>query len=46
VIEPNSTEYKELAVNHLDGRIMASPAVVGRSIILRTDGFLYRIEAR
>ena len=46
VIEPNPAEYKELALNHLEGRIMASPAIVGRSIILRTDGFLYRIESR
>lgn len=39
-------EYKELAVNHLDGRIMASPAIVGHAIILRTDTHLYRIEAK
>jgi len=39
-------EYKELAVNQLDGRIMASPAIVGRAIILRTDANLYRIEAK
>ena len=39
-------EYKELAVNQLDGRIMASPAIVGRGIILRTDTHLYRIEAK
>jgi outer membrane protein assembly factor BamB len=46
VIEPNPNEYKELAVNHLEGRVMASPAVVGHSIILRTDKFLYQIESR
>ncbi len=43
VIRPGP-EYQELAVNPLDGRIMASPAVVGRAIILRTDTHLYRIE--
>jgi outer membrane protein assembly factor BamB len=45
VIEP-AAEYKELALNRLDGRIMASPAVVGQSIILRTDTHLYRIEGK
>jgi outer membrane protein assembly factor BamB len=39
-------EYKELAVNHLDGRIMASPAIVGRSLIIRTDTTLYRFEKK
>ncbi len=38
------TEYKELASNKLDGRIMASPAVTGRSLLLRTDTHLYRID--
>ena len=33
-----------LAVNQLDGRIMSTPAVAGRSLILRTDTHLYRIE--
>ncbi len=45
VIEPG-LEYKELAVNHLDGRFMASPAIVGRAIIARTDKELYRIEQK
>jgi outer membrane protein assembly factor BamB len=45
VIEP-AAEYKELALNRLDGRIMASPAVAGQSIILRTDTHLYRIEGK
>jgi hypothetical protein len=45
VIEP-AREYKELALNHLEGRIMATPAIVGHAIILRTDTHLYRIEGK
>jgi len=37
-------EYKELAVNSLDGRFMASPAIAGKAFFLRTDTHLYRIE--
>jgi len=33
-----------LAQNHLDAGCMASPAVVGKAIILRTKTHLYRIE--
>ena len=33
-----------LAENYLEGRIVASPAFVGRTIFLRTDTHLYRIE--
>lgn len=33
-----------VAVNQLDGRIMASPAIVDDAMILRTDMALYRIE--
>ena len=39
-----SKEFQKLATNKLDGRIMASPAAVGRAIYVRTDRFLYRIE--
>jgi len=39
-----SRTFKILAENQLDGEIWASPAIVGRSILLRTDKFLYRIE--
>ncbi|HEY1599118.1 MAG TPA: PQQ-binding-like beta-propeller repeat protein [Pirellulales bacterium] len=39
-----SAELKEVARNRLPGRIMASPAVAGRAIYLRTDTHLYRIE--
>jgi len=33
-----------LAVNELDGFIGASPAVAGKSLILRTKTDLYRVE--
>jgi outer membrane protein assembly factor BamB len=39
-------EFKLLATNQLDGRLMASPAVVERALFLRTDTHLYRIEQR
>lgn len=45
VIAPGDT-FQKLAVNQLDGRIQASPAVVDRSIILRTETHLYRLEKR
>ena len=37
-------EYKELAVNQLDDGFMASPAVSGDALFLRTKSHLYRIE--
>jgi len=36
--------FELLATNQLDGQIMATPAAVGRSLYLRTDAALYRIE--
>ena len=45
VIAPGR-EYKELAKNQLDGRTLASFAVAGRAIYLRTDSHLYRIESK
>jgi outer membrane protein assembly factor BamB len=36
-------EYQELEKHYLEERIMASPAVVGESILLRTGDYLYRI---
>lgn len=39
-------EFKKLAVNKLDGRMLASLAVSGKSLYLRTDRHLYRIEKR
>jgi outer membrane protein assembly factor BamB len=45
VIQPGRT-YTELAVNKLDDGCMASPAVAGQAIFLRTKTHLYRIEER
>lgn len=38
--------FKLLATNQLDGRLMASPAVVDKALYLRTDRALYRFEKR
>lgn len=43
VLEPGR-EYRELAVNQLDGGLMASPAISGQALFLRTKSHLYRIE--
>ena len=43
VIRPGKT-YQLIAQNQLDGRVLASPAVVGRTLYVRTDTALYRIE--
>ena len=45
VIAPART-YKPLGTNTLDGRIMATPAVAGAAMFLRTDTHLYRIEKK
>ena len=45
VLQPGR-EYKSLAINELDGRIMASPAVLGHALYLRTDKALYRFEKK
>lgn len=37
-------EFQSLAVNRLDGAIMASPAARGDSLIVRTTTHLYRID--
>jgi len=37
-------KYKTLAINELDAGCMASPAIVGNVMILRTKTHLYRIE--
>lgn len=39
-------QYRELAVNQLDGELWASPAVTGNALLLRTKSHLYRIERR
>jgi outer membrane protein assembly factor BamB len=36
--------FEKLAENRLDGRIMATPAVVDGAMYLRTDSALYRLE--
>ncbi len=43
IIEPGR-EFRRLAVNKLDGFIGASPAVEGKSLLLRTKTHLYRIQ--
>jgi len=35
-----------VAENHIQGRLLASPAVAGKAIFLRSDTHLYRIENR
>jgi len=37
-------KYKVLATNKLDGTLMASPAVSGRALFIRSGTHLYRIE--
>ncbi|HEY2759259.1 MAG TPA: PQQ-binding-like beta-propeller repeat protein, partial [Pirellulales bacterium] len=44
VIESGS-EFKSLAENHLDNGCMASPAIIGHSLIVRTKSDLYRFDA-
>jgi outer membrane protein assembly factor BamB len=44
VIRPGD-KYQEVAANVLDGRIMATPAVCGHALVMRTDTHLYRIQA-
>ena len=39
-----SRQFTELARNRLDGEMRASPAVSGKSLFLRTNTHLYRIE--
>ena len=43
VIRPGR-KFEALAVNHLDSGFMASPAVIGDALFLRTKTHLYRIE--
>ncbi|RLS57430.1 MAG: serine/threonine protein kinase [Planctomycetota bacterium] len=45
VIEAGDT-YQELSKNTLDAGIMASPAVAGKALFLRTATHLYRIESK
>jgi hypothetical protein len=43
VIRP-SRSYEQLAVNRLERGFKASPAVFGKSLYLRTETHLYRID--
>jgi len=43
VIEPGR-EFNVLAANQLEERVMATPAVTGDAIILRSKTHLYRLE--
>ena len=45
VFAPNPEEYTELAANELEIGCMGSPAVAGKSLILRTKTHLYSIGA-
>jgi outer membrane protein assembly factor BamB len=44
VLQPGD-EYQPIATNELNGRIFATPVVVGRALILRTDSHVYRVES-
>jgi hypothetical protein len=44
VIEANPKEFRLLAENQLEAGCMASPAVIGDALIVRTKTRLYRIE--
>jgi hypothetical protein len=43
VVAP-ATKFRQLAVNELEGTMLAGAAVVDGAIILRTDQALYRIN--
>ena len=45
VVEPGK-QYKRLATNRINGTTLASPAVSGSALYLRSDKSLYRIEER
>jgi outer membrane protein assembly factor BamB len=45
VVKPGRA-FEALATNTLDGSFMASPAVAGKALVLRTKTHLYRIEER
>ena len=45
VIAPTKEEYRELAVNELPGRTLASIAAADGALFLRTDKAVYRLQA-
>ena len=44
VFAPTKDEYRELAINELPGRTLASIAAADESLFLRTDKMVYRIQ--
>ncbi len=46
VVVPADGTFREVAKNKLDDGFMASPAVVGDALFLRTRTHLYRVEAK
>ena len=44
VVVATGREFKKLAENTLEDGFMASPAVSGKALILRTKSALYRVE--
>ncbi|SFI75714.1 outer membrane protein assembly factor BamB family protein [Planctomicrobium piriforme] len=44
IVDPKLAKPKIIAINHIDGRIMATPAVIGSDLLLRTGTSLYRIH--
>jgi len=45
VVKPGEA-FDRLAENKLDGTVIATPAVAGKSLFVRTDTHLYRIETK
>jgi outer membrane protein assembly factor BamB len=43
VVEPGD-QFRLLAANQLDGRILSTPAPAGRALLVRTEKHLYRVE--
>ncbi|MCC7419997.1 MAG: PQQ-binding-like beta-propeller repeat protein [Planctomycetaceae bacterium] len=46
VIEADPKEYREVSENKLDAGCMASPAVAGDSLLVRTKTHLYRLDQK
>jgi outer membrane protein assembly factor BamB len=46
VVRPNPERYEELAENQLDGLLMASPIASQGALFMRSDHYLYRLEAK
>ncbi len=46
VVRPNRGRYEQLAENQLDGQLMASPVASQGAMFIRSDHYLYRLEAK